>query len=409
MKKLLLIAAGICLIEYVQSQNVGIGTSNPQSTLDVKGNHRMGGLASYLTYDSLTGRIEWRNSNLYVPVTQALMKHSAAADGLFYNNTAPVSGQLEYRNAAGEPVFYTNFTNGNGYFKNNLGIGTVSPSTSLHIQSGFSNPVFIDGPDNLYLTWAENGIPRGYLGSYSGNPEDVDFGTYNGNTGKIHFTTNNDPKVTILNSGYTGIGTTNPQARLHVFTGSSGHIGGYYPGAIIEGNNSSYLSFYTPNGSASGIIFGKASSVISGSIIYDNLFDLLEFGTSGNTVQMVLDQSGNVGIGTFAPQSKLEVNGYTKLGSSAPKIQVKKLTGTTATTQGGSVSIAHGVAAGKILSVDVLVEYGPNSFIHYSYTESPGFQFNFFFGASNITIVNINGNSGLILSKPLRILITYEE
>src|SRR6185503_12527580 len=85
------------------------------------------------TFDSLTGRIEWRNSNLYVPVTQALMKHSAAADGLFYNNTAPVTGQLEYRNATGNPVFFTNFTNGNGYFKSNLGVGTTTPLSRLHV------------------------------------------------------------------------------------------------------------------------------------------------------------------------------------------------------------------------------------------------------------------------------------
>ncbi len=181
MKKLFMIAVAIFLLENVQSQNIGIGTNTPLSTLHVKGNHRMGGNSSYLTHDSITGRIEWRNSNLYVPVTQALMKHSAAADGLFYNNTNPVTGQLEYRNAAGEPVFYTNFTNGNGYFKNNLGIGIASPSTSLHILSGSSNPVFVDGPNGLYLTWAENSIPRGYLGSYSGNAEDIDFGTYNGN------------------------------------------------------------------------------------------------------------------------------------------------------------------------------------------------------------------------------------
>ena len=588
MKKLFLIAASIFLIENVQSQNVGIGITNPQSTLHVKGNHIMGGASSYLTHDTTTGRIEWRNSNLYVPVTQALMKHSAAADGLFYNNTAPVSGQLEYRNAAGEPVFYTNFTNGNGYFKNNLGIGTASPGTSLHIQSSSQNPVYINGPDGLFLTWAENSIPRGYLGSYAGNPEDIDFGTYLGTTGKIHFTTDNIPRVTIINSGNTGIGTINPGAKLHIANGSSGYSGGYHPGAIIEGSTNTYLNFLTPDFSESGVLFGKPSDAASGGITYNSLgnpnglqfrtngniarmkidqfgrvgigtefpeanlhvlygvpysfapyfpgaiiqggFDIylslltpdsesgiifgnptnstsgavaynspgnpngFQFRTNGNTTRMTIDQSGNmditgrltignllgignsapffplhfantlgdkiafagsfgshygiglatnllfmhsnapgsdiafgsggwgffqermrikgsgnVGIGTSTPQAQLDVNGYTKLGSSAPKIQIKKLTGTTGATQGANMSIAHGVSAGKILSVDVLVEYGTNSFVHHSYTESAGYEFNFFFGASNITIVNINGNSAQILSKPFRILITYEE
>ena len=581
MKKLFLIAAGIFLIENAQSQNVGIGTNSPLSTLHVKGNHRMGGNSSYLTHDSITGRIEWRNSNLYVPVTQALMKHSAAADGLFYNNTNPITGQLEYRNAAGEPVFYTNFTNGNGYFKNNLGIGIASPGYSLHVKSNTSDAVFVDGPENIYLTWAEDGIARGYLGSYSGNAEDIDFGTYSGNLGKIHFTTDNIPRVTIINSGNTGIGTVNPQARLHVVNGSSGYSGSHHPGAIIEGSTNTYLNFLTPAFAENGLLFGKPSDITSAGIIYNGYgVNDLQFRTGGNLSRMIIDQSGNVGIGTdgpsaklhvlygpsfylapyfpgaviqgnadiylslltpnsesgiifgnptnsttggvvynssgnpngfqfrtngnttrmridqtgnvditgrlgigaptpfvplqFAnevgdkiafsgslgshygiglannllfmhsnapgsdiafgsggwgffqermrikgngnvgigtttPQSQLEVNGYTKLGSSAPKIQIKKLTGTTGATQGANMSIAHGVSAGKILSVDVLVEYGTNSFVHHSYSESAGYEFNFFFGASSITIVNVNGNSAQILSKPFRILITYEE
>lgn len=217
MKHLFFSASLFVLWINCPGQNVGIGTTSPQATLDVKGNHRLGGLSSFITYDSATGRIEWKNSNLYVPVTQALMKHSAAADGLFYNNTAPVSGQLEYRNAAGEPVFYTNFTNGNGYFKNFLGIGTSSPFTNLHIESNNSFPVVVNGAPNLYLSWAENNNYRGYLGSYAGNPEDVDFGTYSGNaTGKVHFTTQAIPRMTIGASGNVGIGTAAPSEKLQV-------------------------------------------------------------------------------------------------------------------------------------------------------------------------------------------------
>lgn len=520
MKKLFLIAAGIFLLENAQSQNVGIGTNTPLSTLHVKGNHRMGGNSSYLTHDSITGRIEWRNSNLYVPVTQALMKHSAAADGLFYNNTNPVTGQLEYRNAAGEPVFYTNFTNGNGYFKNNLGIGVASPGYSLHVKSNTSDPVFIDGANSVYLTWAENGIARGYLGSYSGNAEDVDFGTYSGNLGKIHFTTNNVPRVTIINSGNTGIGTTNPQARLHVVDSSvvfsaesfipllpgdppisgsgrrmmwypdkaafragwvSGgqwnkeNIGdysvaaGYNPtasgytsiamgssptatgdysialgfGSIASAFNctaigygtraftgsSTALGYFTTASGAGSTAMGANTTAKSAyeTVIgiwntdytpldtvswngADRLFTVANgINALNRSDAMVILKNGRTGIGTSTPQTQLQVNGYTMLGSSAPKIQMKKLTGTTAVAQGSTVNIAHGLNSAKILSVDVLVEYGPNSFVHHSYTESAGYQFNFFFGSLSITIVNINGNSAQILSKPFKILVTYEE
>lgn len=236
------------------AQNVGINITTPQASLDVRGSHRFGGLNNYLSFDS-SGRIEWRNSNLYVPATQALMKHSAAADGLFYNNTAPVSGQLEYRNALGEPVFFTNFTNGNGYFKNRLGIGTEFPLTNLHIESSTDNPVYINSPSNLYLTWAENGSPRGYLGSYYGNAEDVDLGTHGANpTGKLHLVTQATPRLTVDAAGNAGIGTTLPTEKLEV----SGNVKAssfryttprllYYsiPDIEFASSNSGYLVFNT--------------------------------------------------------------------------------------------------------------------------------------------------------------------
>jgi len=118
---------------YVNAQNVGINTTTPQTTLDVKGNYRIGGNAQYMSFDSLSGKMSWYSSYLFVPVTQALMKHSAAADGLFYNNSGGVNGQLEYRNEFGNPVFFTNFTNGKGYFKGRLGISTINPLAGLHV------------------------------------------------------------------------------------------------------------------------------------------------------------------------------------------------------------------------------------------------------------------------------------
>jgi len=130
---------------------------------------------------------------------------------------------------------------------------------------------------------------------------------------------------------------------------------------------------------------------------------------SNRSDAMVILKNGRTGIGTSTPQTQLQVNGYTMLGNSAPKIQMKKLTGTTGATQGSSVLIAHGLNSAKVLSIDVLVDYGGSSFVHHSYTESAGFQFNFYMNSTHIIIVNVLGNSGSILSKPFRILVTYEE
>jgi len=71
--------------------------------------------------------------------------------------------------------------------------------------------------------------------------------------------------------------------------------------------------------------------------------------------------------------------------------------------------MAHGVNPAKILSISVMVDYNTNDYIHASYTLNPGYNFNWYLGNTTINVENIAGNSVSILSKPIRILITYEE
>jgi hypothetical protein len=88
---------------------------------------------------------------------------------------------------------------------------------------------------------------------------------------------------------------------------------------------------------------------------------------------------------------------------------MKKLTGTTSASQGGSVSIAHGLTVSKILSVTILVEYFTDAFVPASYQYNTGYEFTFWMTASQINVVNVAGNSVNVLSKPFKILITYEQ
>jgi hypothetical protein len=133
-------------------------------------------------------------------------------------------------------------------------------------------------------------------------------------------------------------------------------------------------------------------------------------GLGGSTYAGVF-MGGNVGIGTVAPSTRLEVNGYTKLGSAAPAIQVAKLTGTTANSQGGSSSISLGsITPSKILSINVMVDYtSASDFISQGYTNNSGYQFNWYTSGSSLVIWNTSGNSANILSKPVVALITYEQ
>jgi len=94
----------------------------------------------------------------------------------------------------------------------------------------------------------------------------------------------------------------------------------------------------------------------------------------------------------------------------APKIKMKKLTGTSAATENAEVSIAHGLTLAKILSVDILMHL-PSFVVDIPpcYKVSSGYEYQYQITASNIVVFNIATNSSQILSKGFTILITYEE
>ena len=90
---------------------------------------------------------------------------------------------------------------------------------------------------------------------------------------------------------------------------------------------------------------------------------------------------------------------------------MKKFIATTAATEGAGVLITHGMNSSKFISVSVMVEYspgywiGPNDIV----AAGPGDHFTWDIAPTYIEIWNTAGNSVSILSKPVIILITYEE
>ena len=119
--------------------------------------------------------------------------------------------------------------------------------------------------------------------------------------------------------GGVGIGTTAPEAPLHVAEGSAGAVTANANSiAVFEKSGNAYVSLLAPATSETGILFGDPNSAQDGGIIFNSSSDRsgLEFRTGTNVPQMTILASGNVGIGTVSPSRELEVwnSGDTEIG-----------------------------------------------------------------------------------------------
>jgi hypothetical protein len=326
-----------------------------------------------------------------------------------------------------------------------VGIGTMTPAAPLHVNSPGNYAAEFNGLNQMYIGLFENGVYRGYLGSFAGATEDVDFGTGNTNaTGKLHLTIQGTPRLTVAPTGNVGIGTTTPGFPLN-FANSVGDkisLWGQSGNHFGLGIDNSLMMIHT-DVVGSDIAFGHGTYGAftermrirgDGNVgIGTNTFATGEkFAVSNGTRQfgispgyfgnipdvnwttfnsLALRISGEISVvGKIDTNNSLNVVGFSKLGGDAPAIKVKKLTGTTGAAQGDIIPVPHGLTSTKILSITVLVQFETNGqYVPHSYTNTNGYQFDFFSDATNIQIRNHPTNSGQILSKPIKVMITYEQ
>jgi hypothetical protein len=127
-------------------------------------------------------------------------------------------------------------------------------------------------------------------------------------------------------------------------------------------------------------------------------WDLAGFANGANTTQdfFNIHNSGTGDVLSVRGDGNTTIAGFTKLGSSAPAIKTKKLTGNLPAS-GTSASIAHGLDYVKILSVTVL-QYNSGLDVFE--------QLNTLFTAINTSNIQFGG---ILNNAPYKIFITYEE
>lgn len=116
----------------------------------------------------------------------------------------------------------------------------------------------------------------------------------------------NDDVLVIRNTGDIGIGTIDPGGELHIFEASSGvatpNVNA--DNLIIESDGNAGISILTTANDRGAVMFGDPGAANQGQFRYDHLTDRFDM-VAGAQIRMVIEATGNVGIGTTDPEGRL--------------------------------------------------------------------------------------------------------
>jgi hypothetical protein len=280
---------------YLKDGNVGIGTTAPSQQIDMTGDLTIGGGDLYFSSSDDTGkRIQTSDTFNILNNTSAWGARMGSLQvSSSYSGTAPTNGILFYTDAnlyrsAADQLR----TNDSLIIDGNVGIGTTGPGAKLEVASPSSGVALKVG--------RVSGQP-----SIQGTSDWFIIDNAGSEPLALNYWSPNNVLL-VQGGGNVGIGTTGPSRPLTVF----GDI-------QIENKNALNINsffddtnshIYSTTGMGAAYPHNAYSNlVIESDEAHDIVFATGADGSVGSS--MVIQSSGNVGIGTTSPGVKLDVNG----------------------------------------------------------------------------------------------------